>query len=139
MSAKVTVKTEMKDADMIVEALKLMGIPSDQIRRDADGLKIDGYLGRDWGVAHILVPKGFHKGYADVGFVKNGNVYDLHVDHIDTRTLSRKLGHEGRKFEDLANQWYAAAVSQKTLKNQGFNTTIKRDGDRLKVLASMPY
>lgn len=139
MSARVTVKTEMKDPSMIVEALKLLGIPAEHIKVDASGIRIDGYLGKDWGVAEVLIPKAFHKGYSDVGFVKNGDTYDVYVDHIDTHSISRRLGHEGRKFEDLANQWYAAAVSQKTLRGQGFNTTIKRDGDRLKVMASMPY
>lgn len=139
MSARVTVKTTMKDADIIMEALNLMGIPAEHIKRDQAGIRIDGYLGKDWGTAEILIGKQFHRGYSDVGFVKNGDAYDVYVDHIDTHSICRKLGSEGRKFEDLANQWYAAAVSQRTLKSQGFNTTIKRDGDRLKVMASQPY
>jgi hypothetical protein len=137
VSAKVTVKTQMKDAAMIVEALKLMGIPADRIQQDEAGMPINGYRGKNWGLAHILVPKAYHRGLADIGFVKNGDTYDLHVDHIDTYSISRKLKHEGRKFEDVANQWYAAAVSRKTLVDQGFNTRIQRDGERLKVLASM--
>lgn len=139
MSAKVTVKTKMKDADMIVEALRLMGIPEEQILRSSAGLNINGYRGRNWGVAHILIPKAFHGGYSDIGFVKNEGAFDMCVDHIDTYTISRKLKYEDRKFEDVANQWYAAAVSRKTLAGQGFDTTIQRDGERLKVLATTPY
>ena len=139
MSAKVTVRTQMKDRAMIVEALKLMGVPDHVISVSDEGLRISGYQRKNWGKAQVLISKKFHDGYADVGFIRNGDTYDLCVDHIDTFRISNLLGAEGRKFEDLANQWYAAAVSQKTLKAQGFNTTIRKDGERLKVLATTPY
>ena len=59
MSAKVTVKTSMKQADQICAALEAMGVPANMIQRHPDGKEIDGYRGKQWGKAEILIPKSW--------------------------------------------------------------------------------
>ena len=138
MSAKVTVKTSMKQADQIHAALEAMGVPTNQIQRHPEGREIDGYRGKKWGKAEIIIPKSWHNGYSDIGFVRQQDgTYAAVLDHIDEHTACRMLGKEavGNTFSQMTGQWYAATAARKTLQSQGFQTEIRQDGKNLKVLA----
>lgn len=137
MSAKVTVKTSMKQADQICAALEAMGVPANMIQRHPDGKEIDGYRGKQWGKAEILIPKSWHGGYSDIGFARQEDgTYAAILDHIDEYGACRKVGKEGAgSFSQLTGQWYAATTAQKTLQTQGFQAHIQQDGKNLKVLA----
>lgn len=140
MSAKIHVKTKLKDQDTLLEALRLMGIPDSAVAVDPAGVPIRGYRGADWGKAPIVVSRDAIGGYADIGFQNVSGHYEVAIDHYDTFSASEKYGgSDKQEFPDLVSQWYAAAISQRTLRNQGFDTTIRRDGDRLKVLATARY
>lgn len=139
MSAKVVVKSKMRSADQIIEVLKRMGVPEGKIVNAPDGQKINGYRGRGWGTAEVLVLKSWHGGYSDIGFIRGDDgTFSVVIDHIDTLTASRGLTAQsprGTSFTQLVEQWYAAETAVNTLKDHGYRATIRQDGVNLKVLA----
>lgn len=137
MSAKVTIKTSMKDPDTVVEALVRLGVPKELIQVNPAGTKMSGYAGRNWGKVEILVPKSVYGTHADLGITrKQGEQnYSVLVDHMDDPVLGNRLTKQKATFSGLVNQWYAAVVADRTLKQQGFRTTVRQDGDRVRVSA----
>lgn len=139
MSAKMTIKTNMKQADQIIGALIAMGVPEDQIQHAPEGVEVSGYRGKSYGEAQILIPKKWHGGYGDVGFAQQSDgTYQAVMDDLDNYRLCRKLQVEvpkGAGFASLTGQWYAATAAKRALRQQGFRAKIKQDGPNLRVLA----
>ena len=135
MSALITCETCMKDKNSVIAALEKLGIPKEEIHVAAPGemLELIGY-GKQRAQVEILIKKSYYSGYGDVGFAKGENgSYTVFVDDLDD---GGRLGAKvGQKFSEGVNQWYAAVVSQKALKKQGLMTKIKKEGNKLVVVA----
>jgi hypothetical protein len=146
MSALLVCKTEMKNLPTILEALVLAGVPKD-VTEQASGttqkdlLDFKGY-GSQRAKAQVVVRKSWHGGYGDFGFLKDAGSdnYNFLVDDLDDRgALLRKTRKETEKhnsFSGRLNQWYAAAATKRALKNQGFSTSVKEDGGKIRVMAT---
>ena len=146
MSALLECKTEMKNMSAILEALSLIGIPKEEVHKaesskEEDLLDFFGY-GKQRAKAEIRVSKSWHKGYGDFGFLKpsGSDTYDFLVDDMDDQgALVRKTRKEGESYTSFSqrlSQWYAAAVTKKALKNQGFITKVQEDGGKIRVMAT---
>ena len=146
MSALLVCKTEMKNLSAILEALVLAGVPKEATQKatsssEKDLLNFQGY-GAQKAKAEVLVKRDWHGGYGDFGFLKDteSDNYNFLVDDMDdVGSLLRKTRKEGethKSFSERLNQWYAATVTKKALKNQGFNAKIKQDGGKLRVMAT---
>lgn len=138
MSARVVVQTQMMNRDTLLEALELLGVPSSCVLQttSSEELVIVGYRGADWGRAEVLVRGAYDGQFGDVGFHKEAHQgYDCVIDHIDTLGLPVALGHPGREFDELVNQWYGVAAAQSVLRSQGLSPEIERDGNVVRVTA----
>ena len=135
MSALVKCSSKMKNKDQIVTALKMMGVPAESILSSDSGMELRGYQSQK-ATVEVLVRKAFHGGYGDFGFSRGDNgTYEILVDDMDdVGSLARKL--EVNKFSSSVNQWYSAAVAQRELKKKGLYTKIKKDGNKLLVVAT---
>lgn len=135
MSALITCETCMKDQNAVITALEKLGVPREEIQVASPGELLDlvGY-GRQSAKVEILIKKSYHGGYGDVGFAKGENgSYQVYVDDLDD---GGRLGAKvGTKFSSGVNQWYAAVVAQKALKKQGLVTKVKKDGNKIVVVA----
>jgi hypothetical protein len=135
MSHMITCKTNMKNRDTIISALVELGVPQEIIVVSNDPLKLQGY-GRQSTNVEILVRRtDLHKGYGDVGFVKNDDgTYSCIVDDIDdTGSLARSVGVN--KFSGAVNQWYSALTAQTALKKKGLLAKIQKQDNKLVVIA----
>lgn len=131
-------KTEIKNKRSLLEALSLLGVPKEDIRvaKGKEWLTLISYGSQPDKLAEILVTKDKFGGYGDFGFFKENNkTYDILIDDLDDRGALARKWSEGRSFSNSVKQWYAAVVAKKALKQQGFSTTIKQDGGRLRVTA----
>lgn len=135
MSALITCETCMKDKKAVITALEKLGIPREEIQvaNPGETLELIGY-GRQRAQVEILIKKSYYSGYGDVGFAKGENGgYTVYVDDLDD---GGRLGAKvGQKFSEGVNQWYAAVVAQKALKKQGLVTKVKKDGNKIVVVA----
>ena len=136
MSALVTCTSCMKDRKALLQALERLGIPVVEVLIGEDGrISLQGY-GEQKQDVDICVRKKFHAGYSDFGFSLNPatSTYDVVVDDMDNvGRLAVKLGV--KNFTQSVNQWYSAVKAQKALKNQGLSAKVRRDGDKLVVVA----
>ena len=135
MSTYVKMKTgpKMTNRDMVVEALKRTGVPAEEIQV-GDDLQLSGYQGASR-AAHILVSKRFHNGYGDFGFVAEEGAYTMIVDDLDDkRSLSRRTGCAGQ-YSGYVSQWYTALEAQRVLRLDGFSTEVKKEADKVVVMA----
>ena len=139
MSALMICKTEIKNKKALLEALSLMGVPKEcvQVSKGSDWLTLKSYGTQKDRPAEILITKDNYGGYGDCGFFKEEENYDILIDDLDDRGALARKWSEGKSFSNSIKQWYAAAVAKKTLKQQGFSTTITQDGNRLRVLAQV--
>ena len=146
MSALLVCKTEMKNLPAILEALELAGVPKavTVISRGSTEealLDFEGY-GDQRAKAQVVVRRSWHGGYGDFGFLKDSetNNYNFLVDDLDdTGSLVRKVRKDGdtyRSFSGRLSQWYAAAVTKRALKAQGFSTKVQQDGGKIRVMAT---
>ena len=139
MSARVTIKTNMRSEEQIIQTLVAMGVPPQHVQHIPEGRQVKGYHGQYWGTAQVLISKAWHGGYGEVGFARQPDgTYNAVLDHIDNRSVCRRLQVEapsGSSFAQLTGQWYAATTAKRTLQHQGFSAKIQQDGANLKVLA----
>ena len=137
MSALITCKTKMKHKSHLISGLTMLGVTKDLIMT-ADGpekLTLKGY--NKTAEVDVLIEKlKYHRGYGDVGFLKNEEgTFDCLVDDLDdVGSLARAAGVQ--KFSDAVAQYYSASVLKKTLKAQGFMPVVKKDGGKIRVLAT---
>lgn len=137
MSALIKCKTKMKHLNHVVSGLVMLGVAKDIIETSdgSDKLKLKGY--NKTADVDILIKKlKYHNGYGDVGFARNKEgTFDCLVDDIDDRgSLARKAGVD--KFSDAVSQYYSASVIKQTLKAQGFIPVVKKEGGKIRVLAT---
>jgi len=140
-------ETNMTDRKTLLSALDKLGIPQDAIvcsDTTSETIKLRGY-NRQTADAEIIIKRDvYHKGYGDVGFVKNpSGTYSCIVDDMDdVGSLARKAGltnsPEGSRatFSKSVNQWYSALTAQKALRRQGLSTKIKQQEAKLVVVAT---
>ena len=134
MSALITCETCMKDQRAVIQALEKLGVPKDQIlvANPGESLELIGY-GSQRAQVDILIKKSWYGGYGDVGFKKENGKYRVYIDDLDD---GGRLGAKvGQQFSTGVNQWYSAVVAQKALKQQGLITKIKKEGNKLLVVA----
>ena len=137
MSALVICKTQMKHISLIISGLTMLGVAKDLIETSTgtSKLELQGYS--KTAEVDILIQKlKYHRGYGDVGFAQNEDgTFDCLVDDMDdVGTLARMAGVE--KFSDAVSQYYSASVIKQTLRSQGFVPVVKKDGGKIRVLAT---
>ena len=137
MSHLVSCKSCMKDKDAVVSALKKLGVPAEliQVAKPGEKLNLQGYYKSHTAKVDILVDKSYHNGYGPFGFSQEADgSYAVHVDDMDDKgALARKTNTN--QFSTGVSQWYSALKTQKALKKEGLSTNIKKDGNKLVVLA----
>ena len=138
MSALITCKSKIKHVKHLMEALEIMGVPAELITvsEGEDLVKLQGYANQTADV-NICISKKFHRGYADAGFKKDEEgTYTIFVDDLDDLGSLARATESTGKFSDAVNQWYSAMVVKKTLKNKGLFPKIRKDGNKIRVLAT---
>lgn len=130
MSAIVVCKTNLKNKKDILSSLKSMGVGDQNIKDAGDRVTINmqGYGGSVRKV-EIVVDKGWHRGYGDIGFVKkDGEAYDCIIDDMDDIGSAARAS-QCKKFTDGLQQHYATAVAKRTLESEGYSVrTVKKNG-----------
>lgn len=137
MSAKIVIKSSMKDMHQIASALSAMGVPDNMVQVCPDGVEMNGYRGAKWGKVQVLIPKTWHGGYSDIGFAQQDDgTFSVLVDHIDDHSALRKVQNAvpGDSFGSIVNRWYAANSAKKALRDQGYEVTIRQQGKDLQVV-----
>ena len=130
---KMVAGPKMKNHDDVVDALRKTGIPASEITVGKH--QMSGYRGAKRDV-DISVKKSFHGGYGDFGFVKEDGSYTMIVDDLDDKgRLARKIGCAS-KYSGYVAQWYTALQAQRALRLDGFSSQIKKEGEKVVVLAS---
>lgn len=125
MSQFATIKTKIKDKNVLIQCLKDMGYPV----KEGKNIRLHGYLG-DWRTqtAEIVIRKK-HLGSAsyDIGFKLMGDHYNLVISDIDKeQKKGREIINIEKKVVEIQNKImrkYAEGKVQKTmeeLKKQGF-------------------
>ena len=138
MSHYVKCKTHIKDRKTLITALERAGVPTKFIKISDNGKSIDlnGFINNS-GItkAEVVVSKGYHNGYGDVGYVldKDGTYLCVVDDMDDVGSLAKKAGVNS--FTTSVNNWYGALKSQKALKMQGLDAKITSSGSKIVVLA----
>ena len=136
MSAMVKLQSKMKNKKMIVAGLHMMGVTKDAVSvGSGNELTVNGYSSQRAKADVVIDKTKYHKGYGDVGFrLEEDGTYSILVDDMDNLgSLARTAGVTN--FQQSAEQYYNAAVVKKTLEGQGFIPVVKKDGDKLRVLA----
>lgn len=134
MSKTLTLKTNMKDKDTIVEVLKHLGVPVADIQvSENNSLQRTGYERRNQG-CDILIARTHFGGYGDLGYQRGTDgTYSALVDDLDDRNrLRRAYGEEGvpLDFTKQVSQWYAAKKAERGLKRKGLKTKTTRTEDK---------
>lgn len=112
------------DKAAAIEALKLMNSECEQhIREDT---VTDGYYGNR--KAEIAVGRAFFNGVSDIEFSRKNQEAELDcVYDGDDRSKIKNAFKCVNDFSTDFSQWYSAAVSKKTLENQGYACNISRE------------
>jgi hypothetical protein len=111
----------MKNKKFLLAALNKLGVQSEHINEDAI-------------LNSITISRRYHNGHRAVRFFKReSDVYTCMYDSDDTQRLNAQV--EGQSFTSEVSQWYTALVAKDSLRRQGFMTSIKRVGDKLRVYA----
>jgi len=88
MSEHTTMICELDDQEALVQSLEEMGNKVEV--HENNGATIQGYGGRSWGSAQVIVRKKADL-YADIGFEKMPDgTYKMHIDSGDKRKLDQK-------------------------------------------------
>lgn len=140
MSALMTCRSCMTSEKGILRALKQLGVPEEHIEVAlGEALKLKGY-GRQTENVEILIPNNkWHNGYSDFGFGRtNGSKeYNMYVDDMDdVGALANAAGVKG-KFSESVTEWYTAFMAKDALKKMGGIASIKREGEKLVVVADV--
>lgn len=133
MSALIVCSSNIKDRDVLLEALKKVGVPSDAVVVSKDELlqMSDRRLRK----VDVLVKKVLFRGYRDVGFKKNDrDVYDILMDEDDEVKLRRLFKLEV-PFKEKLQQWYAAIKTKKTLRRKGYAVSTEDEGTSIRIHA----
>ena len=140
MSHMITCETNMTSRKTLLKSLDKMGIPQEAILcsdTDSESIELRGY-GQQRAAAEIVIKSDiYHKGYGDVGFIKNdsGSYICIVDDMDDVGSLARKAGLT-KQFSQSVNQWYSAITAQQALKKQGLMVKIKQQDEKLVVVAT---
>jgi len=121
MSEFRTVEIDIKEEDVLVQALKQMGYNPVTHQQEID-LKTY-YSDRVKPKAHIVVGKDQFNGYADAGFQRTSKGFNMHIDEMDQRKF--KIGK--------LKQSYAEAKIMKTIKGTAKFTLRARQEEQGKV------
>jgi len=134
MSAIITCTTQLKNKKDLVSALKLMGVPEKHLQVAEYGGTVghSGY-GRQKRRVEVNIAKAWHRGYGDIGFNKQKDgTYELIMDDLDGGKMAKEAGGE---FPIRIQQFYTAAVSVRTLTEQGYSPKVTQDKEMIRVRA----
>lgn len=128
---------EIKDKASLMAALSSMGMKELQ-ESDANALSVTGYYGNEWGKATVNVPRSANGLCADIGFNREGDGFQMLIDHIDESRLDRTNGGTSGSFRESLNMWYNAHYSAQTLELQGYTTSVqKQQNGELRLTATV--
>lgn len=135
MSALMVCKTKMKDSSTVIEALTLLGIPSERVVMvDPNNTRIYWVAGKETIPEFAITRDSQMNRFGEVAFARDEEgLLVVLMDDMDELAMEKLTAPLA--FTEGLGQWYAAAATTKALRDQGLFPEITRDGTRLRVTA----